>query len=321
MNSRLRLATPDDAAAIARIYAHYVTNTMISFEEVAPSAEDMRERMVAGLATHPWLVAEGPGGIEAYAYAGPHGARAGYRWSADVTVYAAQGRTRRGLGRALYAALLELLALQGMHRVYGGVGLPNDASDGLHRAMGFREVGTYTRVGFKLGRWWDVRWFERSIAPDVDDPPAEPVAWSRLVDDARVASILERAAEARPHPLVAEPPAPGRISLAEAFAGFSDHWHPRIAAELNGQHIKLAKFQGAFVWHRHANEDEMFLVVRGRFRMEFRDHQVELAEGEFLVVPRGVEHRPVADEEVQVLLFEPAGTLNTGDADDPRARR
>ncbi len=115
--------------------------------------------------------------------------------------------------------------------------------------------------------------------------------------------------------------APDKVSLREAFARFTDHWNPRIAGELNGQQIRLAKFQGEFVWHQHADEDELFLVVNGRFRMEFRDRTVELGEGEFLIVPRGVEHRPVADEEVHVLLFEPASTLNTGDASDSRTRR
>jgi mannose-6-phosphate isomerase-like protein (cupin superfamily) len=105
-----------------------------------------------------------------------------------------------------------------------------------------------------------------------------------------------------------------KINLREKFAAITDHWNPRIAGELNGQHVKLVKFKGEFVWHDHAHEDELFLVVEGRFRMEFRDRTVELAAGEFLIVPRGVEHRPVADEEVSVLLFEPAGTLNTGSA-------
>lgn len=114
---------------------------------------------------------------------------------------------------------------------------------------------------------------------------------------------------------------PEKVSLREAFARFTDHWNPRIAGELNGQQVKLVRFQGEFVWHQHADEDELFLVVQGGFRMEFRDHVVDLAEGEFLIVPRGVEHRPVAESEVLVLLFEPAGTLNTGDATDPRTRR
>lgn len=105
---------------------------------------------------------------------------------------------------------------------------------------------------------------------------------------------------------------PGKVSLAEAFAGFTDHWSPRIAGDLNGQQVKLVKFQGEFVWHHHDHEDELFLVVRGAFTMEFRDRRVDVGEGEFLIVPRGVEHRPVAAEEVWVMLFEPAGTLNTG---------
>jgi mannose-6-phosphate isomerase-like protein (cupin superfamily) len=103
-----------------------------------------------------------------------------------------------------------------------------------------------------------------------------------------------------------------KVNLTRAFATFADHWSPRVAAELNGQQLKLVKFQGAFDWHFHEHEDELFLVYRGSFVMEFRDRRVELREGEFLVVPRGVEHRPVAEREVEVLLFEPAGTLNTG---------
>lgn len=112
-----------------------------------------------------------------------------------------------------------------------------------------------------------------------------------------------------------------KVNLQEKLASFSDHWNPRIVAELNGQHVKLVKFQGPFVWHHHENEDELFLVVKGRFRMEFRDRDVWLEEGEFLVVPRGVEHRPVAEEEVQVVLFEPASTVNTGNVVEERTRR
>lgn len=103
-----------------------------------------------------------------------------------------------------------------------------------------------------------------------------------------------------------------KINLAQKFALFSEHWSPRIVAQLNGQAVKLVKFQGEFVWHYHEAEDEMFLVVKGRFRMDFRDREVWLEAGEFLVVPRGVEHRPVAEEEVEVVLFEPMATLNTG---------
>ena len=109
-----------------------------------------------------------------------------------------------------------------------------------------------------------------------------------------------------------------KINLAQKLALFDAHWQPKIVAELNGQHVKLVKFKGAFVWHRHEAEDELFLVLRGRFRMEFRDRYVWLEEGELLIVPRGIEHRPVAEEEAQVLLFEPVSTLNTGDVRNER---
>lgn len=109
-----------------------------------------------------------------------------------------------------------------------------------------------------------------------------------------------------------------KVNLKEKLALFDDHWNPRIVGELNGQHVKLVKFQGPFIWHRHEAEDELFLVVRGRFRMDFRDCAMWLEEGEFLIVPRGVEHCPVAEEEVHVLLFEPASTLNTGNVRNER---
>jgi mannose-6-phosphate isomerase-like protein (cupin superfamily) len=109
-----------------------------------------------------------------------------------------------------------------------------------------------------------------------------------------------------------------KVTLASKFAAFSEHWSPKIVGELNGQHVKLVKFVGEFVWHHHDHEDEMFLVHRGQFRMELRDRHIELAAGDFLIVPRGVEHRPVADSEVEVILFEPVGTLNTGNVTSDR---
>lgn len=112
-----------------------------------------------------------------------------------------------------------------------------------------------------------------------------------------------------------------KVNIREKLSTFSSHWDPKIVAELNGQHVKLVKFQGPFTWHRHENEDEMFLVVEGAFDLEFRDHTVRLFPGEFCVVPRGVEHRPVAEKEAHVLLFEPASTLNTGDAGGPLTKR
>ena len=108
-----------------------------------------------------------------------------------------------------------------------------------------------------------------------------------------------------------------KVNLSEKFASFSEHWRPKIVGELNGQEVKLAKFKGDFVWHQHEREDELFLVWRGHMRVEFRDRIVELAPGEFLVVPHGVEHRTAADDECEVVLFEPAATRNTGDVTDP----
>jgi mannose-6-phosphate isomerase-like protein (cupin superfamily) len=109
---------------------------------------------------------------------------------------------------------------------------------------------------------------------------------------------------------------PEKINLAEKFSRITEYWKPYIAGELNGQLVKLDKLKGEFVWHHHENEDEMFLVVKGRFHIEFRDKTVWLEEGEFIVVPRGVEHKPVADEEAWIMLFEPASTLNTGNVDN-----
>jgi mannose-6-phosphate isomerase-like protein (cupin superfamily) len=106
-----------------------------------------------------------------------------------------------------------------------------------------------------------------------------------------------------------------KISLADKLAQIREHWRPKLIGELNGQEVKLVKFRGEFVWHSHEGEDELFLALRGRFRIEFRDRTVELGPGEMVIVPRGVEHRPVAEEEVEVLLFEPAGVRNTGNVE------
>ena len=108
------------------------------------------------------------------------------------------------------------------------------------------------------------------------------------------------------------------VNLAEKFALITEQWRPKVVGELNGQEVKLVKFQGTFVWHHHDHEDELFLGVRGRFRLEFRDRTEEVGPGEFIIVPRGVEHRTVAESEVEVLLFEPAATRNTGNVDDDR---
>ena len=107
-----------------------------------------------------------------------------------------------------------------------------------------------------------------------------------------------------------------KVNLAEKFALINEHWRPKVVGELNGQEVKLVKFQGEFPWHHHENEDEMFLAMKGNFRIEFRDKTIELTPGEFVIVPKGVEHRPVAETEVEVLLFEPKNVLNTGNIQD-----
>jgi len=104
-----------------------------------------------------------------------------------------------------------------------------------------------------------------------------------------------------------------KINLSEKFGLFNEYWQPKIVAECNGQHVKLVKFQGSFDWHQHENEDELFLVIKGAFEMQFRNKTIPLKEGELLVVPKSIEHCPIAEEEVHCLVFEPAGTLNTGD--------
>ena len=111
-----------------------------------------------------------------------------------------------------------------------------------------------------------------------------------------------------------------KVNLLEKFGLFSETWSPKIAGELNGQEVKLVKLKGTFVWHQHEDADELFLVVKGKFTMEYRDRIISIGEGEFLIVPKGIEHRPVAEEEAWVLLFEPAGTLNTGDVKDALTR-
>lgn len=112
-----------------------------------------------------------------------------------------------------------------------------------------------------------------------------------------------------------------KVNIQEKLATFSDHWNPRIVGELNGQHVKAVKVKGEFIWHHHDHEDELFLVIKGKLKMEFRDKTVEVNPGEFIIAPHGVEHRPVADEEVEMLLFEPASTVNTGNLENERTRK
>jgi phosphinothricin acetyltransferase len=166
----VRDATVQDAAACAAIYAPYVTETAITFEAEPPGEDAMADRIGAA---HAWVVLEVDGHVCGYAYAGPYKSRAAYRWACEVSVYVAPGRVRTGAGRALYEALFERLAARGFLTAIAGMTLPNDASEGLHRALGFEPVGTYRRIGYKLGAWHDVAWMQRALAVP-PDPPPEP---------------------------------------------------------------------------------------------------------------------------------------------------
>src|SRR6266496_1404535 len=157
-----------DGAACAAIYEPYVLETAVTFETEPPGAADMAERIALALATHAWVVLEDDGCVCGYAYGGPFRGRAAYRWSCEVSVYVELGRRRTGAGRQLYTALLERLAQRGYRTAVAGMTLPNDASAGLHEAMGFRPVGTYRDIGYKLGTWHDVFWTQRPLATVAD---------------------------------------------------------------------------------------------------------------------------------------------------------
>jgi L-amino acid N-acyltransferase YncA len=166
-----------DAAACAAIYRPSVTDGVASLEEVAPDAAELARRIGEVTLRYPWLIAELDGVVAGYAYASSHRARASYRWSADVTVYVSGAHHRRGVARAVYERLFDSLAEQGYHEACAGITLPNDASVGLHESLGFRPVGVYRQIAFKLGSWRDVGWWQKTLRePLPDTPPAEPTA-------------------------------------------------------------------------------------------------------------------------------------------------
>lgn len=170
----VRSVTPEDAAAIAAIYAPYVRNTAITFEIECPDAAEMRNRIIETTAGFPWLVAEDGHHLCGYAYATAFRARAAYRWVVEATVYVADGFHRRGIGRALYQPLLDRLDRQGFQAAIGAIALPNTGSVALHEAMGFVYKGTYQEVGFKLDRWHDVGLWQRDFRPR-PERPKEPL--------------------------------------------------------------------------------------------------------------------------------------------------
>ena len=178
---QIRVATVADATAVAAVYRPYVEASVISFEADPPDEVEMARRIGKTIEAHPWLVYEDGERMLGYAYATEHSPRAAYRWAANVSVYVHQDVHRRGVGRGLYGALFNLLRVQGIVNVYAGITLPNPKSVGLHEALGFRPVGVYERVGFKLGDWHDVGWWQLALQPS-PLMPAEPRRWPEVAD-------------------------------------------------------------------------------------------------------------------------------------------
>jgi L-amino acid N-acyltransferase YncA len=177
MSHRIRLAAESDAGSIARIYEPIVRETAISFELTPPSEQEMRQRIRNALSSHVWLVCQDGESVAGYAYASKFRPREAYQWTAEVTVYVDPSRQRRGIGRALDTSLLAVLRLQGFHSAIAVIALPNAPSVRLHEALGFRAVGVFERVGYKLGRWHDVGWWQMPLRDGEANPhPPRPVA-------------------------------------------------------------------------------------------------------------------------------------------------
>lgn len=166
----IRLATPDDSAAVLAIYAPIVAETSISFELEPPTPAEMQARIITTLQRLPWLVEEQKGIVRGYAYAAPHRTRAAYQWCVEVSVYIAHSVRQQGVGRSLYTALFAELVRLGYVNAYAGITLPNAPSEAFHRAMGFDPVGIYRKVGYKHGQWRDVGWWQRGLQPHPDAP-------------------------------------------------------------------------------------------------------------------------------------------------------
>ncbi len=191
MGVRIRFVEPGDAAAIRAIYAPNVESSAISFELRPPTVEEMAARIDKVAAQFPWLVCEVDGVVAGYVYACEHRERAAYRWAVDVTVYVDATYHRRGVGRALYTALVELLRQQGYFKAYAGITLPNPGSVGVHEAVGFGRVAVYRKVGYKMGDWRDVGWWQLALRPEIADPP-EPVPIGEIRDLPAVFAALAR---------------------------------------------------------------------------------------------------------------------------------
>jgi len=189
---RIRFAGKEDAAAILRIYEEYIKNTRVTFEIEVPTVSAFEARMEGITAQFPWLVCEVDGEIAGYAYGSKHGERAAYRWSVDLSVYINEKFHRRGIATALYRALIEILRRQGYFTVYAGVSTPNPKSEAFHEAFGFRNLGEFKNVGYKLGKWCGVVWYELPLST-YETEPEEPCAIGDLTKRDACADVFSEA--------------------------------------------------------------------------------------------------------------------------------
>lgn len=186
---RIRLATPDDGAALSAIYRPAVADRATSFEVDPPDAAEMARRVAATLEHYPWLVCEDAGQVTGYAYASRHRERAAYQWAVEASAYVRDSVHRKGVGRRLYESLFRVLALQGYQRAFAGITLPNEASVGFHEALGFSPVGVYHRIGWKRGAWHDVMWLERAVQENLAPPDSPPTPLTGLTPALLAAAI------------------------------------------------------------------------------------------------------------------------------------
>ena len=237
MTFLIRVARAADSTAVAEIYRPAVTERATSFELEPPDASEMSRRIVACLERMPWLVAEDDGNVVGYAYAGPHRTRLAYQWSVEVSAYVDERAQRRGIGRALYDALFRVLVLQGFRNAYAGITLPNAASEGFHRHLGFTRVGVFRDVGFKQGKWHNVGWLERALVPGDDTPPVPPIPLGVLAHS----SLLYEAIAGDPtprfrHATAADVPAISRL-IESSVRGLSEPFYTRQQIDSALRHL------------------------------------------------------------------------------------
>jgi L-amino acid N-acyltransferase YncA len=192
MSWTVRIASPGDAGDMVDIYAPFIRETAVTFENEVPSVEDFAARVAEILERFPWLACEDGGRVIGYAYACPHRARHAYRWSVETSIYVAEGRRKSGVGRALYGALLEILGVQGLCNAYAGITLPNAESAAFHESFGFRWIGTFPAVGYKQGAWRDVGWWHLRLGEGSSEPP-EPRSFPEIRGGETVRRILQGA--------------------------------------------------------------------------------------------------------------------------------